>query len=261
MLVENTFFGIRNKEDIAIMRAKEFQNVDESKNILAFSGGKDSIVAKDILKRAGIKFKAIYSQTSVDPPELIKYIREYHPDVIIKPYAKDKNGELITMWNLIPKKLMPPTRMVRYCCDYLKERTGEAGDTVFVGVRWAESRQRAHQKMVNFWKGKTLVRHIVDWTDEDIWEYIHKYDLPYPKLYDEGFKRIGCIGCPLSSNQKKELERYPKIKNNYIKAFDKMIKERERKGKETKWENGEEVMKWWLGEITRKEIKGQCSFF
>ncbi|MEG1256638.1 MAG: phosphoadenosine phosphosulfate reductase family protein [Clostridium sp.] len=263
LLIENTLLGEINKEEKAIQRIVEFQNKQADKrNIIAFSGGKDSIVLKHLIQRAGIECEFIYSQTSVDPPELIYYIREHHKDVKFQSYGKFKDTQqTITMWNLIPRKLMPPSRMVRYCCDFMKERTGEEGDTVFLGVRWAEGSKRSKQSMVGFWKGKTVVRPMIEWTDEDIWEYIHKYNLPYCKLYDQGFKRIGCIGCPLSSNQKRELELYPKIKANYIRAFDKMLVERHRKGKVCKWETGEEVMKWWIGEATKtKQIEGQCSF-
>lgn len=262
MLIENTVFGEIHKEEKAIKRIIEFQNKrKDKKSIVAFSGGKDSIVLKDLCKRAGIECEFVYSQTSADPPELIYYIREHHKDVIISPYDKFEDGRPITMWNLIPIKLMPPTRIVRYCCDVLKERTGNEGDTVFLGVRWDESNKRKKLPMVGFWKGKTVVRPIIEWTDEDIWEYIHKYKLPYCKLYDQGFKRVGCIGCPLSSNQVKELNLYPQFKKNYIKAFDRMLEERYRRGKQCQWQSGEEVMKWWIGEVRKQKIiEGQCSF-
>lgn len=263
LLIENTFFGEVNKEEIAIQRILEFHNkYAENENIVAFSGGKDSIVLKDLCKRAGIKCRFIYSQTSVDPPELIYYIRKHHPDVEIKPYDVFEDGTPVTMWNLIPRKLMPPTRLIRYCCDVLKERTGNDGDTVYLGVRWSESNKRSKLHMVGFWKGKTVVRPIIDWSDEDVWEYIHKYKLPYCELYDKGFKRIGCIGCPLnSSTQAKELEAYPQFKEAYIRAFERMITERHSKGKQCKWKDGQEVMTWWLSQAKKQENEGtQCSF-
>ena len=263
MLIENTLLGEINKEEIAIERIKYYQNRrEDNENIIAFSGGKDSIVLKDLVKRSGIKCRFIYSPTSVDPPELIRYIKKYHRDVEFNKYRKDKDGTVLTMWTLIPKKLMPPTRLVRYCCDVMKERTGEPGDTVYLGVRWAESVKRSKLSMFGFYKKKNIVRPIIDWSDEDIWEYIRKYNLPYCELYDQGFSRLGCIGCPLSSNQKRELELYPKYKEAYIRAFNRMIEERKKRGKEVQWGNGEEVMSWWLGEVQKqKNIDGQCSMF
>lgn len=128
----------RDKVKIAIGRLKTFEPPEGY--FLAFSGGKDSQCIYHLAKMAGVKFDAHYSVTSVDPPELIRFIKEYYPDVK-REIPHDKDGKPITMWNLIPRKHIPPTRYVRYCCKELKECNGKER-VVLTGVRWAESHKR-----------------------------------------------------------------------------------------------------------------------
>ena len=262
----------------AIERCQGFQNRNkDNKNILGFSGGKDSVVTYMVLVFSGIDFEPIYSPTSVDPPELINYIRKIfnpwakrlgYPVVKFQKYNTWKSGPLKgkmkTMWSLLSNRAIPPTRLKRYCCDELKERTGDLGDTIFTGVRWEESKKRKEQQMVNFWKGKIKVRPIVDWTETEVWSFILENNIPYCKLYDQGFDRLGCIGCPLSSNQKRELALYPNYKRLYIKAFDNMVEYRRKKGMNCdEWATGKDIYKWWIGDcaVKRKEEDGQCSMF
>ena len=253
------------QEKISIEIFEEFKNRSkENKNIIAFSGGKDSIVLLDLAKRSGIDFTAIYSPTSVDPPEVIRFIRKYYPEVIIQPYAKNKEGKEITMWHLLSHRALPPTRRMRYCCDVLKERTGDIGDTVYVGVRASESSNRKKLGPVTFYKGKNMIRPIFNWNDTEIWSYIIKNNLPYNELYDKGWDRIGCIGCPLSSkSQKKELTEYPKFKQLYINSFKRMLEYRKSKGMETQWRTAEDIYRWWIGETKKQEmqIQAKCRMF
>jgi len=139
MLHQLSFNG-KDKLQIAIDRIKTFE--PKEGYYLAFSGGKDSVVVKALCDMAGVKYDAHYNLTSVDPPELVQFIKTF-PDVVIeKPRYSD--GTQITMWNLIPKKKMPPTRLVRYCCERLKEGGGE-GRFKITGVRQAESTKRKNR--------------------------------------------------------------------------------------------------------------------
>ena len=129
---------ICDKVELAIKRLRAFE--PQEGYWVAFSGGKDSQCVYHLCKMAGVKFDAHYAVTSVDPPELVKFIKTHYPDVRFE-YPRDSKGNVITMWNLIPKKCIPPSIVVRYCCEELKESAGEGRFTV-TGVRASESRNR-----------------------------------------------------------------------------------------------------------------------
>lgn len=74
-------------------------------------------------------------------------------------------------------------------------------------------------------KQQRILNPIIDWTTDEVWEFIREYNIPYCSLYDEGFTRLGCIGCPFGTVKAREeqFKRYPKYKEAYIRAFDRMI--------------------------------------
>lgn len=271
MSIHQLDFNGRDKVEKAIMRLQAYEPPEGY--FLCFSGGKDSVVIKALADMAGVKYDAHYSVASADPPELVRFIKDFHPDVRFD-YPRDKDGKVVSMWSLIPKKSMPPTRLVRYCCAYLKEQNGHGrGRLKVTGVRWDESvkRKKSHgevtvmdKKVVRFIEEElsdldfmptpqggvrlpldkfdknqqlvemcykthtTTVNPIIDWTTDEVWEFIKENELPYCCLYDEGFKRLGCIGCPMGSveTRKRDFERWPKYKNLYMIAFEKMIENR-----------------------------------
>lgn len=263
MIDQLNIYGM-TKLEVSIERIKQIKPRGGSW-YLAFSGGKDSCVIKALCDMAEVPYDAHYRVSSVDPPELIRFIKEYHKDVAFD-FPRDKDGKVITMWNLIPKKLMPPTRIVRYCCQSIKEDGGEGRDKI-TGVRWDESAKRKRNRgglevdrtkldpdnmdedMVRYCMQSKgfILNPIIDWTTDEVWEFIHRYNVPYCKLYDEGFERLGCVGCPMAKMERriKELERYPKIKQAYIRAFDKMLKNG--KKEYTTWNTAEDVYNWWIG--------------
>jgi len=264
MLHGGDLYGIRSKYDAAIERIRMFEPADGY--FIAFSGGKDSQCVLHLAEEAGVKYDAHYHLTTVDPPELVKFIKQHYPDVAIEHPP-------MTMWQLIEKKRMPPTHKARYCCDVLKEGGGK-GRTVITGVRWAESVSRRKKRSVlelNAYsnhkirlnndndearrmyeacvmKNRHILNPIVDWTDEEVWEYLDGNGIQHCSLYDEGFKRLGCIGCPLagSKNMIREFERWPKYKDAYLRAFDKMLISNAEDGVKCKWPDAQAVMDWWL---------------
>lgn len=282
-----------DKEQKAITRLQEAAFYSESLYngaplIVTTSGGKDSDVCLALAQRAGIRFEVMHNHTTADAPETVYHIRDTFrrlegQDIkctVNKPIYK---GVPVTMWSLIPQKLMPPTRIVRYCCDILKERGG-AGRMITTGVRWAESAKRRKNRaaletiskkkenkiLLNDnddrslfetcqLKAKRICNPIIDWTDRDIWDYIESEHITTNPLYQCGFRRVGCIGCPLSGFKQMNigLARYPMYRRAYIRAFDKMLEERRKRGLKTEWETGVDVFHWWMEDGV---ISGQVSF-
>lgn len=260
--------------------------------VCTYSGGKDSDVMLELFKRSGVPFEVANSHTTVDAPQTVYHIRKVFSELDregIKceiDYHIQPNGKRITMWNLIPKKLMPPTRLVRYCCATLKETYGK-NRFIATGVRWDESSKRKEwgsisapgirthatdevmlmndndtkRKLIEQCelKGKMVVNPIVDWTHTDVWEYIRSEHIETNELYACGYDRVGCIGCPMAGkHRRKEFADFPKYKIAYILAFEKMILEREERDKKTIWKKGEEVFRWWMED---KNIEGQMNLF
>jgi phosphoadenosine phosphosulfate reductase len=253
-LVEHTLFGVIDKVQIAIDRIRQFEPPEGY--YVAFSGGKDSCVVKDLVKRAGVKADYHYNLTTVDPPELVYFIREHHADVEVHKPAK-------SMWQLIIEKGLP-TRHVRYCCEYLKEHGGK-GRTVITGVRWEESSARSQRPMyfdfTSGKKSKKVIKHIlnpiIDWTLLDVWTYLEDYKVPYCMLYDEGFDRLGCVLCPLAATGHRliEAERWPKIANMYRIATNMIYARRgEVYRQKYGWRSGDEMFNWWLNDMPNCKI-------
>ena len=230
---------VMNKEQMAIERIKSFEPPEGY--FLAFSGGKDSIVLYDLTMKAKVKFDAHYSLTTIDPPELVQFIKNEYPAVII-----DKPK--ISFWRLMEKNLFPPLRHQRYCCKILKERGGEGRKTL-LGLRWEESFNRSKRQMVSYCekKDKHSISPIIDWTTADVWDYIRQNNLNYCNLYDRGYNRLGCIFCPnkIAKEKQMDLQNFPTFAKTAIKTLDKIIQMRKEKGLEVSYKTGEDFFYWW----------------
>lgn len=234
----------------------------ENGYFLAFSGGKDSQALFHMAQLAGVKFKGHMNLTSVDPPEVIRFVKKNYSEVELT-----KPGKSIYQY-AVEKKILPTMR-VRWCCSKYKETAG-AGKVTLIGIRKAESSRRAKRNEVEIsnhkfsgnldgldeyrqeqkakrarrkskkqgmnitnadeeqtlgcihGKESLLISPIIYWTERDVWEFLNNVvKVLHCSLYDEGWHRIGCIGCPMSSYKQKMLEneRYPHVKRNWIKAI------------------------------------------
>lgn len=255
MLIEETLFGEIDKVQQAIYFLREHEPKDGY--YMGFSGGKDSTVAYDLCKRAGVKVFAQYCVTTVDPPEVVQFVKKHYPEIWENRLKAKKS-----MWQLIVENGIYPSRIARYCCRVFKE-VGGGGRDIVTGIRAEESPRRAKRAQYEPKKGDKghfYCHPIFKWTKEDVWEYIHKYNLPYCKLYDEGYERVGCILCPFQSkaNMQRDIKKYPKYVTNYIKAGDRAVKRRMEKGLPTKWKNGTDMFTWWKGEMSKTHIAESC---
>jgi len=208
---------------------------------VAFSGGKDSQVIYELCKMAGVKFKAYFNCTTVDPKEVLRFIHSKYPDVIWHRPEK-------SMFKLIEDNGSLPLRRYRYCCRLIKEVSG-VNSVVVTGLRKAESRSRQNRKEVTMQcikgKDKIILCPILDWTTKDVWQFIKSKIGYWCELYDMGFRRIGCVACPNTyyKTKLKELSVSPRFEYAYKKTIQKCID----KGNYEEYEGVDDVWKWWIG--------------
>ena len=216
----------------------------------AFSGGKDSQVLYHIALMAGVKVDWHFQKTSVDPPQLLRFIRANYP-------AVEWHKPTRTMYQLILNKKMLPTRLARFCCRELKEQGG-AGRVVLVGVRAEESFKRSQDPMVGYCHKthKHLVRPLLDWTWGDVWGLLASQNITHCELYDPpyNFRRIGCIGCPMQGKKMwRDFRFFPNHKRAYLNTIRKLMD----LGKFTGCQTPEEVMKWWISGVSKERFEAQ----
>lgn len=276
-----------DKEQTAIERlrvASEMSlRVYQKPLMICISGGKDSAVIQGLALRAGIPAEFFHSHTTADAPETVYFVRKEFARLetlgkqctVTMPQYK---GKPVTMWSLIPQKGTPPTRIIRYCCEVLKEQNGK-NRFICTGVRWAESHKRKgrgiyetrnadrnkrvilsndNDERRQLFEGCKLnasrsVNPIIDWTDADVWDFLRDSKAQLNPLYGEGQRRVGCIGCPMAGKAGREREflRWPTYQRAYLRAFERMLEERERLGKPKARVWGDnptamDVFNWWM---------------
>lgn len=284
--------------DMAIARIQQASKMSlllyEQPLVITISGGKDSSVILDLAGKAGIPYEVQHSHTTADAPETVRFVRSEFARlestgikcICSMPVYK---GERTSMWSLIPQTRIAPTRSTRYCCAVLKEQNC-ADRYIVTGVRWAESARRKASRapheiqhrdkaktvlMLSMdsdedrrtfetcqLKGKRICNPIVDWSDDDVWDYLQAERVSVNPLYAEGWQRVGCVGCPMAGKHRyKEFARWPKYKTMYLHAFDRMLKAREAAGMNNQGVWGgtvDGVWHWWMEDGV---LPGQMTMF
>ena len=223
---------LQKKVDFAI---KLLQSIPQDGDIeLSFSSGKDSDVILELAKMAGIPYRAIYKNTTIDPAGSITHAKEMGAEVI-RP--KKSFFQLVSEHGY-------PSRYARFCCSFLKEY--KVCDRAIQGIRRSESRNRAERykepEICRVYSAKEKVKvylPILEWTDQDIEEFIKERNIKCHPLYYRGgqfdvTKRLGCVGCPLQSRKKRiqEFKDNPKMLKAWIRAGQKyFLSDKYQKGK------------------------------
>ena len=192
---------LEKKVDFAI---KLLQSIPQDGDIeISYSSGKDSDVILELAKMAGIPYRAIYKATTIDPPGTIAHAKEMGAEVI---HPKKTFFQLISESGF-------PNRFQRFCCSALKEY--KICDRAIQGIRRSESRKRAEKykepEVCRVYSAKEKVKvylPILEWTDQDVAEFIKERNIKCHPLYYSGgqfdvTKRLGCMGCPLASRNKR----------------------------------------------------------
>lgn len=272
------------KEKRAIEYLKAFEPKDEP-YYLCYSGGKDSDAIRILASLAGVKHDIENNHTTVDAPETVRYIRSI-PGIHIN-YPEKSMWQLIVEKGMPPTRIMRyccaelkerggkgRVKITGVRKDESAARAANSGVVKVIGK--TKTMEKAAIEMGAEYeispKGgivlnhdnaptrqfvehcyrttSTMINPIIDWTNRDVWEFLHHYGCKSNPLYENGFCRVGCIGCPLGGfkSMKREFALYPKYQENYIRAFDKMIARRRERGLEIPWNTGEECFTWWIGE-------------
>ena len=236
--------------------------------MVAFSGGKDSQTVYHLAEASGVDFEAVYNATTIDPPEVVRFIRKHYPMVHFQVPK-------MSFWKLVEHVRMLPNRHMRYCCSVLKEATHQ-GRVTLTGVRREESAKRAKRQILDInkkprqfdeferidkidvqcfgnGKEKITVNPILDWTETDVWQYLNDVvNVPHCELYDTGRHRVGCLFCPMKKHKEivDDMQRYPHQFERLKKTVAKIAKTSKLFPNDPK-----AFLEWWLSDKSAHEFK------
>ncbi len=248
---------------IAVLTLRLYVPPDGQPYYGCFSGGKDSTVLKHLVAMAGVPVEWWHNLTTIDPPETIHYIKQHHPDVrFSRPQQNFFTRALVRGF---------PTRRQRWCCAEYKESSPPIGRRILLGVRAEESPRRAANWRHFTWHRSIeeyAVCPILAWPAKHVWKFIRRHKLAYNPLYDEGFTRTGCIGCPMG-RQKTRLQqfaRWPGYGRKWRQLFQAIWEKRsgttQRDGRpwfgDRHFQSWGDMWNWWLSDEPLPDELPEC---
>lgn len=279
-----------NKVEVAYERyrwaAKEAERLFDMPLVVQYSGGKDSDVILQLAKESGVPFRVTHNLTTADPPDNVYYIRRVFAALRQEGIEAKINVPKRSLWRIMRETLVIPSRVMRVCCSELKERRMPDAPYIVTGVRWAESAGRRAKSGIAMvytasertsertsagllttddassrrlfeqcqMRGVRVLNPIIDWSDDDVWSYLRSRGIEGNPLYKEGWKRIGCVGCPLAGRRARELAfaRYPGLYKAWRDAIAYVIAKRKEMGNPMcllgrPVESVEDVLGEWVG--------------
>lgn len=255
------------EQAIGLIRLYENQALQLSEDgyYVCFSGGKDSIVMAKLFEMAGVKYGLHYNNVTIDPPELVRFIKREYPQAV----WNNPDSHLFTE---VPNHATGlPTRTCRWCCEIYKEQGGN-GLLKAIGVRSEESKRRKglwNQVTFDSRTRLPVIAPVLYWTDADIWQFIRENNMPYCELYNQGFSRLGCVGCPLGGkNRVKEFEMWPRYKTLWKRAGEKWwVKYRDKLKPDgtryfaAKFPTFESYWSWWMEDKNVDDGGADCQLW
>ena len=286
------------KEKRAINYLKTFEPESEP-YYLCYSGGKDSDCIRILAQLAGVNHDIVHNLTTVDAPETVYYVRSIEGVQINSPELS--MWQLIVKKKFPPTRLARycceelkerggtgriKVTGVRWAESNMRKQNNDIIKIIGKPVttkKEAEKREISYREtpkggiVLNddnaetrrfvehcYRTTSTMINPVVNWTDEDVWEFLHHYGCRSNPLYQCGCTRIGCIGCPMQTfaGMKREFAKYPKYRAMYVRTFDRMLEARREAGLTTdaSWSDGEHVMRWLVGDnpmqLTFSDIYG-----
>jgi len=275
ILIERQGWPLEQKIDHTLGAIEQFYNRFDGKVYVSFSGGKDSTVLLDLVRKVYPDVKAVFADTGLEYPEIRDFtkstpncefmkpkktfkwvIENYGFPIISKKISmgisryRNTNSDLQKKLRLfggtnptsgkkqhpsVPKKyhhiVDAPFKISEKCCDVLKKEplkrySKQTGEHPFIATMAEESAFRTIEYLKHgcnaFDKKEPQSTPMMFWTEDDIWNYLKKYEIPYSTIYDKGYTRTGCMFCAFGiMNEKKDKNnRFQQMKITHPKQYD-----------------------------------------